>query len=90
MQALLQEERGYGTGCGGQPFTEQLFSTVVGLMALVAMGMRPSVHVAAKSCPELKASMTALYDKVMSRRRLEARERSRRDAARTQRARSPS
>lgn len=43
---------------------EVLFSTVVDLMALVAMGLRPSLHAAAKSSKELKVSMTALYDKV--------------------------
>jgi IS4 transposase len=41
-----------------------LFSTVVDLMALVALGLRPSLHAAAKSSPELKVSMAALYDKV--------------------------
>lgn len=43
---------------------EILFSTVVDLMALVAMGLRPSLHAAAKSSKQLKVSMTALYDKV--------------------------
>src|SRR3982751_939340 len=41
-----------------------LFSTVVDLMALVALGLRPSLHAAAKSSNELKVSMAALYDKV--------------------------
>lgn len=46
-------------------YTHELwFSTVVDLMALVAMGMRPSLHAAAKASPELKVSMAALYDKV--------------------------
>ena len=43
---------------------ELLFSTVVDLMALVAVGLRPSLHAAAKSSKDLKVSMTALYDKV--------------------------
>jgi IS4 transposase len=43
---------------------EILFSTVVDLMSLVAVGLRPSLHAAAKSSKELKVSMTALYDKV--------------------------
>lgn len=41
-----------------------LFSTVVDLMALVALGLRPSLHAAAKSSKDLKVSMAALYDKV--------------------------
>lgn len=43
---------------------ELLFSTVVDLMALVAVGLRPSLHAAAKSSKDLKVSMAALYDKV--------------------------
>lgn len=43
---------------------ELLFSTVVDLMALVAVGLRPSLHAAAKASKDLKVSMTALYDKV--------------------------
>jgi hypothetical protein len=44
---------------------ELLFSTVVELMSLVALGLRPSLHAAAqggKASPP--ASITALYDKV--------------------------
>jgi IS4 transposase len=41
-----------------------LFSAVVDLMSLVALGLRPSLHAAAKASNELKVSMTALYDKV--------------------------
>jgi IS4 transposase len=43
---------------------ELLFSTVVDLMAIVAVGLRPSLHAAAKSSSSLNVSMTALYDKV--------------------------
>lgn len=44
---------------------ELLFSTVVDLMSLVALGLRPSLHAAAKKMRTgLPVSMTALYDKV--------------------------
>jgi IS4 transposase len=44
---------------------ELLFSTVVDLMSLVALGLRPSLHAAAKKMSTgLPVSMTALYDKV--------------------------
>ncbi|MBZ4423378.1 IS4 family transposase [Myxococcus sp. RHSTA-1-4] len=43
---------------------ELLFSTEVDLMALVALGLRPSLHAAAQASDELKVSMQALYDKV--------------------------
>lgn len=44
---------------------ELLFSTVVELMSLVALGMRPSLHAAAqKMKAKLPVSITALYDKV--------------------------
>lgn len=43
---------------------ELLFSTVVDLMALVALGLQPSLHAAAQASPELKVSLAALYDKV--------------------------
>src|SRR5580693_3388948 len=43
---------------------ELLFSTVVDLMSLVAVGLRPSLHAAAKASKNLTVSMTALYDKV--------------------------
>lgn len=43
---------------------ELLFSTVVDLMALVALGLRPSLHAAAQADPQLPVSLTALYDKV--------------------------
>jgi IS4 transposase len=42
-----------------------LFSTVVELMSLVALGLRPSLHAAAqRGKASLPASITALYDKV--------------------------
>jgi IS4 transposase len=46
---------------------ELLFSTTVDLMSVVAMGLRPSLHAAAKAAVaqgELPVSITALYDKV--------------------------
>jgi IS4 transposase len=44
---------------------ELLFSTVVELMSLVALGLRPSLHAAAqKMRDDLPVSITALYDKV--------------------------
>jgi IS4 transposase len=43
---------------------ELLFSTVVELMSLVALGMRPSLHAAAQKMRDLPVSLTALYDKV--------------------------
>ena len=43
---------------------ELLFSTVVDLMSLVALGVRPSLHAAAQKAPDLSVSLTALYDKV--------------------------
>lgn len=42
---------------------ELLFSTVVELMGVVAMGLRPSLHAAAKAS-EVGVSMAALYEKV--------------------------
>jgi IS4 transposase len=41
-----------------------LFSTTVDLMSLVAVGLRPSLHAAAKECSELAVSVQALYDKI--------------------------
>lgn len=43
---------------------ELLFSSVVDLMGLVALGLRPSLHAAAQSDPDLSVSLAALYDKV--------------------------
>ena len=46
-------------------YTRQLlFSTTVDLMSLVAVGLRPSLHAAAKAATDLPVSITALYDKV--------------------------
>jgi IS4 transposase len=42
---------------------ELMFSSVVEMMSLVAMGLRPSLHAAAKAS-NLSVSMTAVYDKV--------------------------
>ncbi len=43
---------------------ELLFSTTVELMSVVALGLRPSVHAAAKSMKELPVSVQALYGKL--------------------------
>jgi IS4 transposase len=43
---------------------ELLFSTVVDLMSLVVLGLRPSLHAAAQKAHDLPVSITALYDKV--------------------------
>ena len=43
---------------------ELLFSTVVELMSLVSLGLRPTLHAAAKKSENLTVSVTALYDKV--------------------------
>jgi IS4 transposase len=44
---------------------ELLFSTVVELMTLVTLGLRPSLHAAARQMNEqLPVSLAALYDKV--------------------------
>jgi len=49
---------------GAQYQRELLFSTTVELMSLVAVGLSPSVHAAARDCPELSVSVQALYDKI--------------------------
>ncbi|RYE71726.1 MAG: hypothetical protein EOO81_05210 [Oxalobacteraceae bacterium] len=50
---------------GGTQYTrELLFSNTVGLMSVVAVGLRPSVHAAAKACKDLAVSVQALYDKI--------------------------
>jgi IS4 transposase len=41
-----------------------LFSTTVELMSLVALGLRPSVHAAAKSMKGLPVTVQALYGKL--------------------------
>ena len=43
---------------------ELLFSTVVELTSLVSLGLRPSLHAAAKKAMNLPVSIAALYDKV--------------------------
>lgn len=43
---------------------ELLFSTAVEVMSLVALGLRPSVHAAAKSMKELPVTVQALYGKL--------------------------
>jgi IS4 transposase len=49
----------------GQYTRELLFSTAVDVMSLVALGMSPSVHAAAKGMGEqLTVSLTSLYNKI--------------------------
>jgi IS4 transposase len=43
---------------------ELMFSTIVELMTLVTLGLRPSVHAAARKMANLPVSMAALYDKL--------------------------
>src|SRR3954451_7275600 len=43
---------------------ELLFSTVVELMTLVSLGLRPSLHAAARQMDNLPVSLASLYDKV--------------------------
>lgn len=43
---------------------ELLFSTVVELTTLVCLGLRPSLHAAARQMPALPVSLASLYDKV--------------------------
>lgn len=43
---------------------ELLFSTVVELVSLVSLGLRPSLHAAAKQANNLPVSLAALYDKI--------------------------
>jgi len=42
---------------------ELLFSTVVELMTLVCLGLRPSLHAAARQMEQLPVSLASLYDK---------------------------
>jgi hypothetical protein len=58
VDALLQAE------CGAQYTRELFFSTTVELMSVVAIGLRPSVPVAAKACKDLTVSVQKLYDKI--------------------------
>jgi IS4 transposase len=43
---------------------ELLFSTVVELVTLVSLGLRPSLHAAAKKAAQLPVSLAALYEKI--------------------------
>jgi len=43
---------------------ELMFSTVVELMTLVSLGLRPSLHAAARQMDNLPVSLASLYDKV--------------------------
>ncbi len=43
---------------------EMLFSTLVELTTLVSLGLRPSLHAAARQMPLLPVSLASLYDKV--------------------------
>lgn len=49
---------------GRQYERELLFSTVVDVVSLVALGMQPSVHAAARSREDVRVSLSALYDKI--------------------------
>ena len=49
---------------GRQYKRELLFSTLVDLVALVALGLRPSIHAAARARQSLTVSLAALYDKL--------------------------
>lgn len=55
---LFEEHR------GRQYQRDLLFSTVVDVVALVALGLRPSVHAAARARQDLGVSLSALYDKL--------------------------
>jgi IS4 transposase len=43
---------------------ELMFSTIVELMSLVALGLRPSLHAAVRKMEKLPVSLAALYDKL--------------------------
>ncbi len=58
MDALFEQHR------ERQYTRELLFSTVIELMSLVAVGLRPSLHAAAKASKDLQVSLAALYEKV--------------------------
>lgn len=57
VDAVFEEHR------STQQTRELLFSTVVELMMLVALGQRPSLHAAARKYGELPTSLSALYQK---------------------------
>jgi len=58
MDELFKEHR------GRQYQRELLFSTTVDIVALVALGLRPSVHAAARARKDLGVSLSALYEKI--------------------------
>ena len=58
IDALFEEHR------ERQYQRELLFSTTVDLMAVVAVGIQPSVHAAAQARRDLPVSLAALYDKI--------------------------
>ena len=43
---------------------ELLFSTTVELMSVVALGLKPSIHLAAQARQDLSVSLAALHDKI--------------------------
>jgi IS4 transposase len=49
---------------GRQYEREVLFSTVVDIVALVALGLQPSVHAAARARQDIRVSLGSLYDKI--------------------------
>lgn len=58
IDALFEEHR------QRQYTRDLLFSTVVDIMAVVAVGLQPSVHAAAQAREDLPVSLAALYDKI--------------------------
>jgi len=58
MDQLFEEHR------GRQYQRELLFSTTVDIVALVALGLRPSVRAAARARQDLGVSLAALYEKI--------------------------
>ncbi len=66
QQALSREwlEEVFERNRDKQYTRELLFSTVVDLMAVVALGFKKSLHAAAQASTRLEVSLTALYDKV--------------------------
>jgi IS4 transposase len=58
VDELFEQQR------GSQYTRELLFSTTVEVMSLVALGLRPSIHAAAKKMTDLPVSFQALYDKI--------------------------
>ena len=43
---------------------ELLFSTIIKLMSLVSLGLKPSLHAAARQLEDLPLSLASLYDKI--------------------------